>query len=90
MVPTMTGDAVEAYRRLVQRALGGRIPEGEDFNACRAVLRSGATGQMAFQALCMLLEGVLADPALDIDDAQRLVPLLKDLASGTVRVEELL
>ena len=77
------------YRRLVQRVLTGSIPHGTDFDACRAVLRSQGDDD-AFQALCLLLEGALADPKLGIDDTHTLVPLLKDLARGTVAVRELL
>lgn len=82
--------AHESYRRLVQRVLSGRIPQGADFDACRAVLRAEPSGDSAFTALVMLLEGALADPGFDIGDTQRLVPLLKDLARGSVRAEELL
>jgi hypothetical protein len=45
---------------------------------------------MALTALAMLLEGALADPAFDIGDTQQLVPLLKELARGSVRAEDLL
>jgi hypothetical protein len=86
----MTDDTIEAYRRLVQRVLEGSIPRGDDFDACRAVLRGGPGGEPAFHALCMLLEGALAEPTLPIDDTQQLVALLKGLAAGTVGVEELL
>jgi hypothetical protein len=48
------------------------------------------TGEAAFTALAMLLEGALADPEFDIGDTQLLVPLLKDLGRGSVRAEELL
>lgn len=82
--------AHESYRRLVQRVLAGRIPRGADFDACRAVLRTGLSGEAAFTALAMLLEGALADPAFDIGDTQLLVPLLKELGRGSVRAEELL
>jgi hypothetical protein len=82
--------AHESYRSLVQHVLAGRIPRGADFDACRAVLRTGLSGEAAFTALSMLLEGALADPSFDIADTQLLVPLLKELARGSVRVEELL
>ena len=82
--------AHESYRRLVQRVVTGRIPHGADFDACRAVLRAGPSGEAAFTALAMLLEGALADPSFEIGDTQVLVPLLKELARGSVRVEELL
>jgi len=82
--------AHESYRRLVQRVLAGHIPQGPDFDACRAVLCTAPSGEAAFTALSMLLEGALADPSFDIGDTQLLVPLLKELARGSVRVEELL
>ena len=82
--------AHESYRRLVQRVVSGRIPHGADFDACRALLRAEPSGEAAFTALAMLLEGALADPTLDIGDTQVLVALLKELARGSVRVEELL
>jgi hypothetical protein len=80
----------QAYRRLVKRVLAGGIPHGREFDACRGVLRSEPSDPAAFQALCMLLEGALADPNLGIDDTQTVVPLLKQLASGDVSVEKLL
>ena len=80
---------VEAYRRLVQRLIQGGIPHGREFDACRAVLSSRASGDTAMHALCMLLEGALADPMLDIDDTQTIVPLLKHLARGTVSATEM-
>jgi len=82
--------ANERYRRLVERVVSGHIPQGPDFDACRAVLRSSPSGEEAFTAMAMLLEGALADPAFDIGDTQLLVPLLKELARGGVRAEDLL
>ena len=82
--------AHESYRRLVERVVNGHIPQGPDFEACRAVLRASPSGDTAFTALAMLLEGALADPAFDIGDTQQLVPLLKELARGSVRAEDLL
>jgi len=82
--------AHESYRRLVQRVLTGHIPRGVDFDACRAVLRATPSGEEAFTAMAMLLEGALADPSFDIGDTQLLVPLLKELGRGSVRAEELL
>lgn len=79
---------VVAYRRLVQRLLEGGIPHGTEFDACRAVLSSESTGDASTHALCMLLEGALADPTLNIDDTQMIVPLLKHLARGTVSTTE--
>lgn len=77
-------------RLLVQRLLDGDIPRGVDFDACRAVIRGDPTGEAAHTALCMLLEGGLADSTLDIDSVQTLVPLIKELARGTVTPEQLL
>jgi hypothetical protein len=54
------------------------------------VIRGKTEDETAFTALCMLLEGALADPALPIDDTQAVVALLKDLARGTVRPGELI
>ena len=79
-----------AYRRLIQRVLDGGIPVGVDFDACRALLTTGSRGPEAFYALCVLLEGALADPGLDIDETQCTVPLLKQLAQGTIGLEDLL
>jgi hypothetical protein len=80
----------ESYRSLVQRVLAGRIPHGADFEACRAVLRASPSSEAAFTALAVLLEGALADPSFDLGDTQLLVPLIKELARGSVRTEELL
>ena len=81
---------IAAFRRLVQRVLDGGIPRGLDYDACRAVLQSRSTGEEGFVALCVLLEGALADPMLDVAETQIVVPLLKQLARGTVGVEDLL
>ncbi len=81
---------IDAYRALVHRLLEGPIPEGETFEACRAVLRAGPSTAEAFPALCMLLEGALGDAGLPIDDTQLVVPLLKALARGTLQPEEVL
>lgn len=81
---------LERYRRLVQRVVEGGIPHGEDFDACRMILASEPSSGSAFTALCVLLEGALADPSFDIGATQTLVPLLKELAQGRVRTEELL
>jgi hypothetical protein len=77
-------------RRLVQRVVGGDIPSGRDFDACRAVLRTGCDDPTSFHALCTLLEGALADSTFGIDDTQELVPLLKALASGKVMAKDFL
>lgn len=85
MVPTMTDTpAAGSVHDLVARILAGPPPAGTEFDACRAVVRDDPSSDAAYQALCMLLEGALADPELDIDDTQVLVPLLKDLARGRV------
>ena len=78
------------HRRLVQRVLTGDIPQGAEFDACRAVLGSECDDQIAFHALSTLLEGALADPEYGIDDTQQLVPLLKALARGDVTARDLL
>lgn len=76
-------------RDLVHRLLEGTLPAGRDFDACRAVLTDDPDPDAAFHALTMLLEGALADPHLAIDDTQVLVPLLKDLARGRVKPQDL-
>ncbi len=81
---------IERYRRLVARALAGGPPDGEPFDTCRAALAAGAAGDHARAALTVLLEGMLARADLPIDETQLLVPLLKELARGTVTPEELL
>jgi hypothetical protein len=68
----------------------GDIPAGRDFDACRMILATEPSSEGAFTALCVLLEGALADPTFDIGATQDLVPLLKQLARGQLRVEELL
>ena len=78
------------YRRLVQRVVGGDIPCGRDFDACRAVLGTDCDDPTAFHALCTLLEGALADAAFGVDATQDLVPLLKALARGEVKPRTLL
>lgn len=82
--------SLEAYHELVQRLMVGEIPRGREFDACRAVLYSEPSGDSATTALCMLLEGALADASMKIDDTQILVPLLKQLARRTVTPEEVL
>ena len=74
---------------LVRRVLAGGSPEGATFEACRAVVRSEPGSEAAFHAMAMLLEGALADPRLDIDSTRIVVWLLKELARGRLRVEEL-
>ena len=81
---------VAACSRLVQRVVRGGIPHGPEFDACRDVVVNSPEGQVRFHALCTLLEGALSDPGLDIDDTQVLVPLLRQLARGTITVGDLL
>ena len=83
-------DHLETRRRVVRRLLDGPSPAGTDFDACRAVLTADDDTDRRFQALCMLLEGALADARTPVDDAQVIVPLLKDLARGRVTPAELL
>ena len=51
------------------------------------VLSAPATGD-GFRALCMLLEGMLANPELGIDDTATVVRLLKALARKEVLPED--
>jgi len=85
-----TRHAIDEHRRLVQRILAGGIPEGKDFDACRAVLGSECDDETAFTALFTLLQGALADPFFGIDETQLVVPVLKTLTRGEVGVRELL
>jgi hypothetical protein len=92
MEDAMTEDlrnAIQDHRRLVQRILAGGIPEGKDFDACRAVLSADCNDEEAFEALFYLLQGALADPFFGIDETQRLVPILKALSRGEIGVREL-
>jgi len=82
-------NAIQYHRRLVQRILAGGIPEGKDFDACRAALSAGCDDEEAFEALFYLLQGALADPFFGIDETQRLVPILKALSRGEIGVREL-
>ena len=79
-----------AYREVVRRLIRGDLPRGEQFDACRAVLTNGHGANFNFQALCLLLEGALADASLAIDDTQVVVRLLRELASGTLLPEEVM
>lgn len=81
---------LQTGRELVRRLLAGGPPHGRDFDSCRALLRNAHGGENAFTALCVLLEGALGDPGLDIGDAQTVVAVLKDLAKGRLTPEELL
>ena len=82
--------AINEHRRLVQRILAGGIPEGKDFDACRAMLRTDCDDEVAFAALFTLLQGALADPFFGIDETQQVVPILKALSRGEVGVREFL
>lgn len=85
-----TPEQVQAFRAVVHRLVGGERAVGGELAACRAVLKAGAEPPLTFHALCMLLEGALADPSLPIDDTQLVVALLKHLARGTVTPEQVL
>jgi hypothetical protein len=92
MEDAMTEDlrnAIQNHRRLVQRILAGGIPEGKDFDSCRAVLRADCNDEEAFDALFYLLQGALADPFLGIDETQQVVPILKALSRGEIGVKEI-
>jgi hypothetical protein len=81
------------FRDLVGRILASERPGGAELDTCRAAFNAAINAgenEVAYQALCMLLEGALADPALSIDDTQILVPLLRALARGTVEPGELI
>lgn len=82
--------ALERYRRLVARVLNGGSPTGPQFRACRDLLKVEHDSDASYEALCMLLEGALADPHLSIEDTQVLVRLLKALALGRLQPGELL
>ena len=88
MIEDLRND-IHEHRRLVQRILAGGIPQGKDFDACRAVLATDCDEESAFAALFTLLEGALADPLFNIDDTQQVVPILKSLARGDLEVREL-
>ena len=79
----------DEHRRLVQRILAGGIPEGKEFDACRATLRTDCDDDEAFAALFTLLQGALADPFFDIRETQQVVPILKALSRGELGVREL-
>ena len=83
--PKITDD----HRRLVQRILSGGIPKGKDFDACRAVLGDDSDDETAFAALFTLLQGALSDPFFGSDETQQVVPILKALTRGDVKVREL-
>ncbi|MCG6963140.1 MAG: hypothetical protein LJE95_07740 [Acidobacteria bacterium] len=89
MTPGTPSD-LATRRALVRRLVEESTPHGETFEACRAVLRGEPASEMAHDALCMLLEGALADATLSIRDTQVVVPLLKELARGSIGVGELL
>lgn len=84
------GPELADARRLVAGFLDGTVPSGVEFDAWRRLVREDPAAEIARIALTNVLEGALADPTLPIDDAQRLVPLLKSLARGDVTVGELL
>lgn len=81
--------ALDVARDLLRRLLEDGRPSGVEFDACRAVVRSEPSTEAGFHALCMLLEGALADPRLGIEDAQVVVPLLKALARGDLSPDHL-
>ncbi len=86
----MNAPEFQGFRDLVATLLEGPPPEGPDFDLCRGLLRRERTGEAVYQALCMLLEGALADPSFDIEATQTLVRLLRALARGAVRAEEVI
>ena len=81
----------DAQRHLVQRVVAGGIPVGKDFDACRALLVSEAgEEEERFKALFTLLEGALAEPFFPIADTREVVQILKSLARGDLKPEQLL
>lgn len=85
-----TPDSIHGYHHLVQRILAGGIPNGKDFDACRAVLDSAENDELKFKALFTLLEGALADPFFPIGDTRDVVQILKAMARKEITVEQLL
>ncbi len=59
-----------------------------EFDACRAMVLSAPATEDGFRALCMLLEGMLANPELGIDETAAVVRLLKALARKEVLPED--
>ncbi len=80
----------DAFKALVQRVLVGPIPRGLDYDAARSVLIEDPGAAHSFSALCILLEGALADSTFPVEETQILVPLLKELARGTIEPRDLL
>jgi hypothetical protein len=80
----------DAYKALVAAILEGPIPVGPEFDAAREIVRAKPESAVSFQAMCILLEGALGDASYPSDDTQVLVPLLKELARGTIAVQDLL
>ncbi len=87
---SVTAEQLASFRALVGRLLSGGPSRGEELDACRAAVRGDLPAEARFEALCMVLEGALADPALPIDDTHAVVALLKALARGTVAAGDLL
>lgn len=91
----MTEDVImegppEAFKALVKGVLEGPVPVGVEFDAARTILSEDPSHPSSFNALCVLLEGALADPTFPVEETQALVPLLKALARGTLGVRDLL
>ena len=80
----------DTYKVLVDAILDGPIPTGREYDAARQILRRQPDSPVAFQAMCILLEGALGDADYPSDQTQVLVPLLKELARGTIAVQDLL
>ena len=77
-------------RRLVQQIVDGSIPAGKEFEECRTVLQTESDEKLRFDALFTLLQGAMADPLVAIGDTRTVSLLLRGLARGDLRVEELL
>ncbi len=85
-----TPQTIDEQRRLVQRILGGGIPSGREFDECRAALAAQSDTKTCFNALFTLLQGALADPFFPIDETERVVPIIRDLARGEIEAKDLL
>ena len=82
-------NATDEHRRLVQRILAGGIPKGKEFDACREVLQTDCDEDEAFAALCLLLQGAVADPFFDLRETRQVVMILKGLSRDEVGIKEL-
>ncbi len=85
-----TNAAHDDARLLVQRLLESDIPQGDDFDECRRILRDPEDGEAALNAMFTLLQGLVSDPLYPLEDSTRVVAVLKALARGELDLEALL